>query len=59
MPDWPSQAWWRDLVSMSVTWWYFPEREVFERVLDGEWQVVTKMSFRPVVVVLDGVLTWG
>ena len=59
VPDWPSQAWWRDLVSMSVAWWYFPEREVFERVLDGEWQLVTKMSFRPVVVVLDGVLTWG
>ena len=59
VPDWPSQAWWRDLVSMSVAWWHFPEREVFERVSDGEWQVVTKMSFRPVVVVLDGTLTWG
>ena len=59
VPDWPSQAWWQDLVSMSVCWWYFPEREVFERVSDGEWQVVTKMSFRPVVVVLDGTLTWS
>ena len=47
------------MVSMSVAWWHFPEREVFERVSDGEWQVVTKMSFRPVVVVLDGTLTWG
>ena len=71
VPEWPSQCWWRELVSMAVTWWHFPEREIFERVVDGDWRKVqqgqavfkwgrvNKMSFTPVAVVLDGRMQWG
>lgn len=40
VPEWPSQAWWREMVSMMEYRWYFPARAVFERVVDGEWRPV-------------------
>ena len=54
MPDWPSQCWWREMLSMMVAWQYFPHRQPFERVKDGEWVRVESMSFRPILVLLDG-----
>ena len=55
VPHWPSQAWWADLMALKTVVVEFPEGPVFERVLDGTWQPVTKMSFRPLAVVVSGV----
>ena len=54
VPDWPSQCWWREMVSMLVNWHYFPIQRPFERVKDGQWMRVMSMSFRPMIVLLDG-----
>ena len=45
VPDWPSQAWWPDLMEMSISVLTLGPLPVFERVTDGTWQPVTKQSF--------------
>ena len=54
VPEWPSQCWWREVMSMMVAWRYFPSNRPFERVKDGQWSRVVSMSFRPLLVLLDG-----
>ena len=54
VPDWPSQCWWREMLSMVSSWHYFPTSQPFERVKDGEWMRVTSMSFKAILVLLDG-----
>ena len=55
VPNWPSQAWWADLMALKTVVLEFPDGPVFERVCDGEWQPVTRMSFRPLAVVVSAV----
>ena len=54
VPEWPSQCWWQNMISLARHISPFPMWPVFERVADGEWVPVTRMPFRPLLVVLDG-----
>ena len=54
VPNWPSQSWWVQLEKMTVERIGFTELPVFERVVDGQWQPVTKSSFAAQIVAVDG-----
>jgi hypothetical protein len=54
LPHWNSQAWWADLCEMCIDWWWFEEKEVFERVKDGQWQAVSQTSFHPTICLVHG-----
>ena len=53
VPDWPSQAWWPELMELSEVVLAFEHGPVFERVRDKEWQPVTKQSFRALAVTVS------
>ena len=55
LPYWPSQAWWADLCELCVEWWWFPERHIFERIKDGQWEPVLQSSFTPTICLVRGV----
>jgi hypothetical protein len=54
LPNWPSQCWWVDMMSLCEDVSELPKEDVFERVKDGSWQVVGNLSFVPLVCMLNG-----
>ena len=56
VPEWPSQCWWQSLMSLARFISPFPMWPVFECIVDGAWQPVHRMPFRPLLAVLDGEL---
>jgi hypothetical protein len=54
LPNWPSQCWWVDMMSLCEDVLELPKEGVFERVKDGSWQVVGNLSFVPLVCMLNG-----
>ena len=54
VPEWPSQCWWQTMMALARHITAFPMWPVFECVVDGRWEPVTRMPFQPLLVVLDG-----
>jgi hypothetical protein len=58
VPEWPSQSWWVGLWRMAVGHMHILDRPTFETIRDSKLAPVTKLSFTPMAVALDGAVMW-
>ena len=58
VPEWLSQSWWVGLWRMAVGHMHILDRPTFDTIRDSKLALVTKLSFTPMGVALDGAVMW-